>query len=124
MLQGTALRALFSVLAGVLFALQPLTPSASAATGHKAHVASTEAEVASSANCGDAHPVETDTRPAYARDRQRAEEFSTESPSQGAQTRDPAASALSASHVPAGPSHRLPRPATDRSPAVLQVFRC
>ncbi|OAH12204.1 hypothetical protein [Streptomyces jeddahensis] len=124
MSQGTAFRALFSVLAGVLFALQLFSPSTPAATGHERHIASTDAELVRAANCGDAHPVETVAHPVYARDRQRAAQFSTQGPPHGVESRDPAASAVPASRVPAGTSHRLPRPATGRTPAVLQVFRC
>ncbi|MGW1029398.1 hypothetical protein ACWD4J_37930 [Streptomyces sp. NPDC002577] len=124
MSRGTALRALFSLLTGVLFALQLFTPSTPAATGHERHIAAADAEVVWPANCGDAHPVESAAHPVYARDRLRAEQFSPQGPSHGAESRDPAASKVPGSRVLAGASHRLPRPAAHRTPAVLQVFRC
>ncbi|TPQ19926.1 hypothetical protein [Streptomyces sporangiiformans] len=73
--------------------------------------------------CDDTHSTEETSKHFLTRDRQRADEHTSNAPSRGAQATDINVAAASSASSPDRNAHSGPRPASGVSPAVIQVFR-
>ncbi|MET7452206.1 hypothetical protein ABZT03_09980 [Streptomyces sp. NPDC005574] len=130
MFRGTTVRTVLAVLSAVLLALPLFTPTPSFATAHTTRQAEAKAlpgtalpdtaprtETVTHRHCdhtgGPAGPLRT-------RDRHRAADLAPEVPERAFPARDPAAPREPLTSA----ARSAPRSVPDRSPAVLQVFRC
>ncbi|MEH0550518.1 hypothetical protein [Streptomyces sp. B21-101] len=135
MFRGTSARAVISLLAAVLLALQFFAPTSSFATAHTVRHAEAKAQPGITLSAKTLRHEKVTARdcdrpggpadPRRTRDRHRVTACAASAPHEperASSAQDPAAAHRQAR--PGDPRHRTSRSSTSHSPAALQVFRC
>ncbi|MBC9723858.1 hypothetical protein [Streptomyces sp. TRM68367] len=125
MSRGKRVWALFAALAAALLAFQLFTHTAPITAVHKQETTTSRGEAMAYEVCDATHSSpEEMSEHSLTRDRQRADERTPDGPSRSTQTTDTNAVAAPSAPPPNTNAHRRQRPASDLSPAAIQVFRC
>ncbi|MGW3935196.1 hypothetical protein [Streptomyces sp. NBC_00024] len=125
MSRGKSAWALFAALAAALLALQLFTHTAPIAAVHKPETTTSQGEAVDYEVCDAMHSSSEEmSEHSLTRDRQRADEHASDGPSRSTQITDTNAVAAPSASSPNRDTHSRQRPASDLSPAALQVFRC
>lgn len=125
MSRGKPVWALFAALAAALLAFQLFTHTAPITAVHKQETTTSRGEAVDYEVCDATHSSpEEMSEHSLTRDRQRADEHTSDGPSRSIQITGTNAVAAPSASLPSRTAHSRQRPASDLSPAAIQVFRC
>lgn len=119
--RGKSVWAAFAALAAALLALQLFAHTAPLGAAHEQEMTASQGEALV---CDDSHVPEETSEHFLTRDRHRAGEHASGDPARSAAVMDAVTVAASSASSPPRHALRPSRPATDLSPAAVQVFRC